>query len=67
MAIRDGRIHPGDGKWKKKILMGEDYQVMGIWGAGILPIWAFFKANKKNILNIEHWLKSKLAWPVYKY
>ena len=30
MAIGDWRIPAGGGKWKKKILMGEDYQVMGI-------------------------------------
>ena len=36
--------------------------LMGIWG-GVLLI--LFQSLKQQSVNIEHWLKSKLAWPVY--
>ena len=39
------------------------YQVVATWRGVILTVGNFSKA-KNNIINIEHWLKSKLAWPV---
>ena len=39
------------------------YQGVGTWGV-ILTIQTFFKAKKKLSVNIEHQIKSKLAWPI---
>ena len=36
---------------------------MGIWQGVILTIGTF-PEPKQHPVNIEHWLKSKLAWPV---
>ena len=37
--------------------VGEDYQLVGIWGGVILPIWTFFKA-KSNIC--KYWTLNKI-------
>ena len=61
-----GRISlPNGGEWE--ILLGRIfYWVVGIWGGVIPTILIFFKAKNQHSANIEHQLKSKLAWLVCK-
>ena len=40
------------------------YGLMGIWGGDFWPFKPSSKLKQQSV-NIEHWLKSKLAWPVH--
>ena len=56
---------PNGEEWE--ILLGRSfYWLVNIWGVVILTILTFFKAKKHYSVNIEHQIKSKLAWPVCK-
>ena len=47
----------------KDFCLGFFYWVVGIWQGVIMTIGTF-PEPKQHPVNIEHWLKSKLAWPV---
>ena len=49
------------GEWEF-LLVEVFYRVVGIWWEMILTIQTFFRCYKQHSVNIEHPLKSKLAW-----
>ena len=54
-------IFPNEEEWE--IMLGRiSYGVVGVWGV-ISTIVTFFKVKKQHSVNIEHQIKSKLAWP----
>ena len=54
--------HPSGGMGN--LLRGIFYWVVEICFGVILTFPTIFKVKKNHSVNIKHWLKSKLAWPV---